>query len=449
MKKTFLYLASLLVVTAIVLAGVGSHLPRATADAQTTLNGYGWSDTIGWISFNCLQGNSTGGNICPTSNYGVSKDSLGNLTGYAWSDNIGWIKFGGLSGFPNTTYGTDAKVSGSGALTGWARAVVGVGRSDGWDGWISLSGVSTGATPTAYGVSFDGTGASSGYAWGSDVVGWTALYTTSTTTPVASISLSIDKTSILPTDTATLSWTNTTANIDMTKPCVLVTNAVSTTTVAAGVTAYTVGPFSATGTRAYTVTCMATVAAGAASTTSNIVNLDVSTAPDSVASIALTFGNGQTSTSIATGTSASLTWMTTNIDTTRACSVSGAVSATVSAGVTTFALGTFTTTGTRTYMVTCKAISSAGGADTNSNIVTLTVTGSGGPGGVGSCVPISNATMCSYEGSATSGLSPSRVVTSCSATEASPQPTLCEYTCNYGFRQLGNTCVLNSTIQEN
>ena len=447
MKKTFLYLASLLVVTAIVLAGVGSHLPRAAAGAQATLGGYGWSDTIGWISFNCLQGNSTGGNICPTSNYSVSKDASGNLTGYAWSDNIGWIKFGGLSGFPNTTYGTDAKVSGTGALTGWARAIIGVGRSDGWDGWISLSGVTTGTTPSTYGVLFDGTGASSGYAWGSDVVGWTTLYTTSTTTPGASIALFIDKTSILPTDTATLSWTNT--NIDTTKSCILVTNAVSTTTVAAGVTAYTVGPFSATGTKAFTVTCMATPTAGAASTTSNVVDLDVSTAPNSVASIALTFGNGQTSTSIATGTPASLTWLTTNIDTTQSCTISGAVTAAVSAGVTTFSLGTFTTTGTRTYMVTCKAVSNAGGADTNSNIVTLTVTGAGGQGGVGACVPISNATMCSFEGSATSGLSPSKVVNSCSATEASPQPTLCEYTCNYGFRQLGNTCVLNSTIQEN
>jgi hypothetical protein len=126
------------------------------ADTATSkLSGYAWSETIGWISFE----SSTGGD--------VSIDSVGNLNGYAWSDNIGWVKFGGLSSFPAS--GDNAKLNGDN-LTGWARACAGTvngdcnsaTRTDGWDGWISLSG-------QGYGVKLD---RNSSYAWGSDVVGW-------------------------------------------------------------------------------------------------------------------------------------------------------------------------------------------------------------------------------------------------------------------------------------
>lgn len=123
------------------------------------LSGYAWSENIGWISF-------------ATSTYnpnGVTLDSSGNLSGYAWSENIGWIQFGdGLSGFPGglNTINSSARFNGTN-LVGWAKALSANGN--GWDGWISFSGSTT--SSGSYGVSQSGASLS-GYAWGSDVVGW-------------------------------------------------------------------------------------------------------------------------------------------------------------------------------------------------------------------------------------------------------------------------------------
>ncbi|MCF7865689.1 MAG: hypothetical protein K9M11_04255 [Candidatus Pacebacteria bacterium] len=129
----------------------------ATSTITTRLSGYAWSENIGWISF------KDGG-------VPVILQGDGSLVGYAWSENVGWVQFGGLSGFPNTTYGTNAKIAG-GKLTGWARVVSGVAPKStavdnrgGFDGWISLSGSNYGTTLT--GTKFGG------YAWASDVVGW-------------------------------------------------------------------------------------------------------------------------------------------------------------------------------------------------------------------------------------------------------------------------------------
>ncbi|HEY9480898.1 MAG TPA: hypothetical protein VIR98_01525 [Candidatus Paceibacterota bacterium] len=130
----------------------------ARAGSEHNLSGYAWSSNIGWISFNCTNDLS-----CGTVDYGVNRNADNTLTGYAWSSNIGWIKFGGLSGFPtgSGTFSVNASVSGN-TVVGWARALS--ATDDGWDGWISLSG-------DGYGVSITGSDMS-GYAWGSDVVGW-------------------------------------------------------------------------------------------------------------------------------------------------------------------------------------------------------------------------------------------------------------------------------------
>jgi hypothetical protein len=136
------------------------------AQATTGLSGYAWSDTIGWV-------NMRGGSGATA--YGVDADASGNLSGYAWSDNIGWIKFGGLSSFPigSGTTAANARVVGT-SITGWARACAGTStgtcstmtsRTDGWDGWIALSG-------TGYGPTISGGTNVGGYGWGSDVVGW-------------------------------------------------------------------------------------------------------------------------------------------------------------------------------------------------------------------------------------------------------------------------------------
>lgn len=132
--------------------------PEAKAQSYNAyFTGYAWSDTVGWISFN-------------GSGYGVTVNTDNTtLAGYAWSDNAGWISFNqaDLGGCPSGT--CSARIV-NGALGGWTRARAGVGRTDGWDGWISLSGASP-----SYGPALPGgqtSGLLSGYAWGSDVVGW-------------------------------------------------------------------------------------------------------------------------------------------------------------------------------------------------------------------------------------------------------------------------------------
>lgn len=141
----------------VVLAGVYT---ANAADAEKRLIGYAWSSNIGWVSFN----DGT-----------VSMDEAGNLSGFAWSSNVGWIKFGGLSGFPDSSLGQNAKMEGN-DLIGWARVVSvinpltikSIDNRGGWDGWISLN--SRGKSPN-YGVTLNGSNYT-GFAWGSDVFGW-------------------------------------------------------------------------------------------------------------------------------------------------------------------------------------------------------------------------------------------------------------------------------------
>lgn len=141
-----------------------TNVQRISAGSQHNLSGYAWSETIGWVSFNCL----SAGN-CTTSDYGVTiSPTTGILSGYAWSENIGWISFNETTGCPSGTCTPTMSLS-TGALSGWAKAVAGgSSQSGGWDGWISLSGSSP-----AYGVTIPVLGGTtSGYAWGSTVVGW-------------------------------------------------------------------------------------------------------------------------------------------------------------------------------------------------------------------------------------------------------------------------------------
>ena len=124
------------------------------------VDGWAWSENIGWISFgNC------------SSIYGVNIEDDGTMSGYAWSENIGWISFNSteLSGCPSGVCKAIVNLD-TGEVSGWARACAGTvngdctgaTRTDGWDGWIKLDGVSVNKT----------TGDFSGWAWGGDVVGW-------------------------------------------------------------------------------------------------------------------------------------------------------------------------------------------------------------------------------------------------------------------------------------
>lgn len=51
---------------------------------DSTLSGYAWSKTHGWIKFNPAKG-------------GVLNDGSGNLSGYAWGEQLGWIDFDNVS----------------------------------------------------------------------------------------------------------------------------------------------------------------------------------------------------------------------------------------------------------------------------------------------------------------------------------------------------------------
>jgi hypothetical protein len=170
---------ALFVVTQRVSAQVG--IPGTGVD----LDGYAWSDTIGWISMNCSTGGTTGNNVCSTSNYKVRMSNTGALTGYAWSSTVGWVRFGGLNSFPVISGSVAANASVTGTypnltFRGWARACAGTlggtcssmtdsSISGGWDGWISLR--KTGTYP--YYILMSATGARTpSYAWGGTVTGW-------------------------------------------------------------------------------------------------------------------------------------------------------------------------------------------------------------------------------------------------------------------------------------
>ena len=120
--------------------------------APKAITGYAWSNNVGWMHMDHGPG-------------GVSlDDTTGILSGYAWADHIGWIQFNPAVGFPAApAYGARINMS-TGQASGWAKALTANGN--GWDGWINLSG---GGQQVSVNL---GSGNFSGYAWGSDVVGW-------------------------------------------------------------------------------------------------------------------------------------------------------------------------------------------------------------------------------------------------------------------------------------
>lgn len=153
-RTAFLMLASAMA-CALAMLLVSAAAVRAQS-SESVMTGYAWSDTIGWMDLHCDNTDS-----CASNDFGITVAQNGDLSGYAWSEHIGWVSANqaDLGGCPSGA--CKAKVSGN-KLQGWMRALAADG--DGWDGWISLSG--SGYGPTLSNGEF------SGYAWGSDVVGW-------------------------------------------------------------------------------------------------------------------------------------------------------------------------------------------------------------------------------------------------------------------------------------
>ena len=166
MKK--FYIISFLIIL-VAITGFLFRDKNAQATSVDNIYGYAWSSNIGWIGFNNCSDLSAPTPVCSGQNFGVRYDpnNNGNINGYAWSSNIGWIQFGGLSGFPT---GGSSQINAkldltTGVVTGWAKALSFSNDTESvdWaDGWISLDGVNFNLI----------TGDGSGYAWGSNVIGW-------------------------------------------------------------------------------------------------------------------------------------------------------------------------------------------------------------------------------------------------------------------------------------
>lgn len=157
-----------LVCFAVLLVGAQVVFMVSGVNARGTdnVNGYVWSENIGWVHMN--------GSL-----YGVNVASTGLVSGQAWSENIGWITFtkADLVGCPSGTCEARFDKT-SGKLTGWARAVAGnFVAGDRWDGWIRLykdsdnDGIINTDTNGDYGVVAQGCNWT-GYAWGENVIGW-------------------------------------------------------------------------------------------------------------------------------------------------------------------------------------------------------------------------------------------------------------------------------------
>jgi hypothetical protein len=127
---------------------VGFALVPPKAEAATyPLDGYAWSENIGWIHFK-------------GSTYGVIVDSAnGIFSGHAWSENMGWLSFNqsDLSGCPSGTCRAHLDTQ-SGAVTGWAKWLI-TGE------WVHLSGPNYGVTYSVQSNKF------SGYSFGDTYTG--------------------------------------------------------------------------------------------------------------------------------------------------------------------------------------------------------------------------------------------------------------------------------------
>jgi competence protein ComGC len=77
---------------------------KVSSDSDGNLSLWAWSESYGWISFSCTTGGADNGNICATSEYGVTVDTVtGEFDGYAWAEHIGWISFNCKTGGDNQT----------------------------------------------------------------------------------------------------------------------------------------------------------------------------------------------------------------------------------------------------------------------------------------------------------------------------------------------------------
>jgi hypothetical protein len=174
--------------TALILLVCTMSISSAHASTTNNVAGHAWSSNIGWVKLNnCTD--PANASTCTATDYGVSFSDTapGTGSGMAWSSNIGWISFentgcpGGVTGCTGGTYADWANPNGDGSVNikGWARvcsvyvsgcsgALKVNSTTGGWDGYIALSD----PLGSSFGVKINPTMSISGYAWGSDIIGW-------------------------------------------------------------------------------------------------------------------------------------------------------------------------------------------------------------------------------------------------------------------------------------
>lgn len=159
------------------------------------ITGWGWTDTVGWISLNCenvYAGENQGqlSSHCDDSNYGVIIDpDSGAISGQAWSSNIGWIDFNptvgesSIGSLPTITGGDDfaypvAMDSDTKELSGWAVATFSDfdPNNNAWIRFRAGNTCDTSVTPAedTYCVRQNDAGYLVGWAWsgGDNGLGW-------------------------------------------------------------------------------------------------------------------------------------------------------------------------------------------------------------------------------------------------------------------------------------
>lgn len=151
----------------LIVLGIGASSAHAA-----NLNGWAWSETFGWISFNSGDSGAGGGP------YAVNVNLSANILGYAWSEYAGWISFNAADVPAACSASPQAHIdTTTGAVTGWAYALVYAGSPN---GCIELSGTNH-TSPDGSGnggVTYDkSSGVFKGYAWGGDTtnkagLGW-------------------------------------------------------------------------------------------------------------------------------------------------------------------------------------------------------------------------------------------------------------------------------------
>jgi hypothetical protein len=186
-KQNKIIIAIAFLLISVLISGSDKKIVRA--GIGDNVSGFAWSKNFGWISFNSTDCDIDGDGVfegagevggpaptgCPSSgavtNYGVNIDeATGNFSGYGWSEYAGWVVFTEADikndiaypgcGFPGAPCNAAKYNSGTGAVTGWAKALV---LED--DGWVKLSDDSVGAW-NGEGVKIDSaTGDFSGWAW--------------------------------------------------------------------------------------------------------------------------------------------------------------------------------------------------------------------------------------------------------------------------------------------